>query len=93
MRKILRFAVLLAAVTLQGCGWFTISDQYGNSYGGFFNYGNQYSWQLATCQNDPALAKAAPGDQKRWMQCCMWRHGVPIDDDTTGCAAPPYFNG
>jgi hypothetical protein len=93
MSKFLRTAVLLAvAVALPGCSDpFAISDSYGNSYGGYDDFGNKYAWQMQTCQNDPALAKAA--DQKRWMECCMWRHGVPIDDDSTGCAAPPYFNG
>jgi hypothetical protein len=93
MRKIVPAAVVLSVLlALQGCSWITISDKYGNSYGGFFDYGNQYAWQLQTCQNDPALAKTPLTDQKRWMECCMWRHGVPIDD-STGCAAPPYFNG
>jgi hypothetical protein len=30
--------------------------------------------------------------RQRWMQCCMWRHGVSLDD-ATGCDAPPYYNG
>lgn len=87
-----RFAVLLAAAALSGCGWFTISDKYGNEYGGFYEYGSHYAWQLQTCESEPALATAVAAEQKRWMECCMWRHGVPIDD-ATGCAAPPYFNG
>ena len=91
MRSLARTGVLLAAVALSGCGWFTISDKYGNEYGGFYDYGSRYVWQLQTCQDDPVLAKTAAGEQKRWMECCMWRHGVPIDD-STGCAAPPYFD-
>jgi hypothetical protein len=92
MRNFIRAAVLVALVALPACSWVTLTDAYGNSYGGFFDYGNQYSWQLETCQSDPRLAQAAPAIRKRWMECCMWRHGVPIDD-AAGCAAPPYFNG
>lgn len=92
MKQILRSAVLLSILALQGCSWVTIKDQYGTTYGGFFDFGNQYSWQLAACQDDPGLAKAAPGIRPRWMQCCMWRHGVPVDD-SNGCAAPPYYRG
>ena len=94
MRNLVRAAVLAVVVALPGCSDpFAISDSYGNSYGGYDDFGNRYAWQLSTCQSDPRLARAAPGDQKRWMECCMWRHGVPIEDDSTGCAAPPYFNG
>lgn len=87
-----RWLVLIAALSLQSCGTFALHDPYGNSYGGFFNYGNQYAWQLQTCDSDPALQKTAAPLRKRWMQCCMWRHGVPIDD-STGCTAPPFYNG
>jgi len=80
---------LLGAFALQGCGLFALDDQYGNSYGGFFDYGSQYGWQLATCQKDVAAASIAEQLRPRWMQCCMWRHGVPIDDSTS-CEAPPY---
>lgn len=76
----------LAVLALQGCG---ISDDYGNSYGGFYNYGNQYNWQLATCQQEVTARSVVEPDRPRYMQCCMWRHGVPIKD-STGCLAPPY---
>jgi hypothetical protein len=92
MKHSLRLAILLPALALAGCGLFTIDDPYGNSYGNFFDYGNQYSWQLATCEADPGLAQAVPEMRQRWMQCCMWRHGVPLDD-AKGCDAPPYYNG
>ncbi|HLI21145.1 MAG TPA: hypothetical protein VKV32_08510 [Stellaceae bacterium] len=92
MKKLALSAVLLATLGLYGCSWFTLSDKYGNTYGGFFDHGGQYGWQMATCEADPGLAEAAAPDRKRWMACCMWRHGVPIDN-STGCAAPPYFNG
>lgn len=81
--------MLLGALALQGCGVFTIDDQYGNSYGGFFDYGNQYQWQLATCQGEVTTRAVPELQRQRWMQCCMWRRGVPIDD-AKGCEAPPY---
>ncbi len=88
MRKTSLVLALLGAAVLQGCGLFTVYDDYGNGYGGFFDYGGQYRWQLATCQSD-LTARAVPELQrKRFMQCCMWRHGVPIDN-STGCDAPP----
>ena len=92
MKHMSRVVVLFSALALAGCGFFTIEDQYGNSYGGFFDHGNRYSWQLATCEADSGLAEAQSGERKRWMECCMWRHGVPIDD-ANGCNAPPYFSG
>ncbi|HVA11850.1 MAG TPA: hypothetical protein VNF99_01240 [Stellaceae bacterium] len=92
MMRILRPLVLLAVLGLQGCSLFTIADGYGNTYGNFFDYGNRYTWQLATCQSDLAAGNVDAKLRQRWMQCCMWRHGVPIDDHA-GCAAPPYYSG
>jgi hypothetical protein len=89
MRKASLSIALLGALTLQGCSLVEVDDPYGNSYGGFFDYGSQYRWQLATCQ-DELGAHGVPAElAKRYMQCCMWRHGVPIDD-STGCEALPY---
>lgn len=89
MRKAAFSIALLSALALQGCSFFEVDDQYGNSYGGFFDYGSQYRWQLATCQDEIAAGSVPEQQRKRYMQCCMWRHGVPIDD-STGCEAPPY---
>ncbi len=83
------FLVLFSAVVLQACGVFSVSDRYGNAYGGFYDYGNKYQWQLATCEKEIAAAAIPEGVKKRAMECCMWRHGVPIDD-SKGCEAPPY---
>ncbi len=83
------FLVVLSALALQACGVFSISDRYGNSYGGFYDYGNRYEWQLATCDKETAAAAIPESVKKRAMECCMWRHGVPIDD-SKGCEAPPY---
>jgi hypothetical protein len=92
MKQIIRAAILLAAFSLSGCSLIQISDEYGNTYGSITDFGNQYAWQLSTCEADPGLVEALSKDRGRWMQCCMWRHGVPVDD-STGCAAPPYDKG
>jgi hypothetical protein len=92
MNHIVRVAILLSALSLSGCSFFQLSDAYGNTYGSLADFGNQYAWQLSTCEADPGLVEAAQLDRKRWMECCMWRHGVPIDD-AKGCDAPPYYKG
>ena len=92
MTKAARSLVLLVALALQGCHLFAIKDEYGNYYGGFYDYGNTYAWQRQTCAADLAAHNVADELKKRYLQCCMWRHGVPIDD-STGCAAPPYYSG
>ena len=89
MREKLAFLVLMSAFTLQACALFTLSDAYGNHYGGFSDYGNRYTWQLATCEKEMAVSTIPETAKKRAMQCCMWRHGVPIDN-SKGCEAPPY---
>ena len=80
---------ILAVLVLQGCSFFEITDRYGNTYGGFFNYGNQYQWQLGVCHDEVTARNVAEALRQRYMQCCMWRHGVPIDD-SNGCEAPPF---
>ena len=52
----------------------------------------QYAWQRSTCQAEIDGKNIAEDLRKRYMQCCMWRHGVPIDD-SAGCNSPPYYNG
>ena len=86
MRRSLISAVLSAAFVLQGCSEFTIADSYGNSYGSFYDYGNKYSWQLATCEGEVKERNIDDPARKRYMQCCMYRHGVPIMN-SSGCAA------
>ena len=87
MKKILVSIALLGALALQGCA--TITDSYGNTYGGFYDYGNKYAWQLATCEGEVTERNIDAPLRQRYMQCCMWRHGVPISS-STGCQAPPY---
>jgi len=82
MKKSLVTIAMLGAFALQGCSLFEARDDYGNSYGNFFNYGNQYQWQVGVCQNELTAAAVAEPLRQRYMQCCMWRHGVPIDDST-----------
>lgn len=89
MRRLPALAVLLATLALQGCGVFSITDRYGNTYGGFYDYGNRYQWQLGVCDKEIASSPIHESLKKRAMQCCMWRHGVPIED-SRGCEAPPY---
>ena len=55
MKQIVPVAILLSALSLSGCSFFQISDEYGNTYGGFTDFGNQYAWQLSTCEADPGL--------------------------------------
>ena len=83
-----RLLALVAVLALQGCGIY-LSDEYGNSYGGFYNPGSQYVWQRDTCQDEVKARDIDAPYRQRYMQCCMWRHGVPIKD-ATGCLAPPY---
>ncbi len=83
-----RFIALAAALLLSGCGLFAASDQYGNRYGGIFDFGNQYGWQLAACDSEMAANPVPVPERKRAMECCMWRHGVPIDNPA-GCSLPP----
>lgn len=80
-----RAASLLLAVA--GCSLVSLSDRYGNSYGGWYNPGQQFQWQLATCDQQVAAATVPAPARKLAMRCCMWRHGVPIADPAA-CQAP-----
>jgi hypothetical protein len=84
-----RVLVLLGALALQGCGTYSIDDHYGQKYGSMFDVGTQYSWQMKICENDLVAGHVGDDIGPRWMRCCMWRHGVPIES-STGCEAPPY---
>ena len=89
MKKGLAAFAVLGILALQGCSFFEATDEYGNTYGGFFDYGNQYQWQVGVCQDEVTAHQVDAALRKRYMQCCMWRHGVPIDD-SKGCEAPPH---
>ena len=76
------FALVLAA-----CSMVTLTDPYGNRYGGWYNHGADYRWQLTTCEQEIADRDVANADRKHYMRCCMWRHGVPIGDPQSCSAA------
>jgi hypothetical protein len=76
------FALLLAA-----CNALVLTDPYGNQYGGFYNHGADYRWQLTTCEQEIVDGAVPNADRKHFMRCCMWRHGVPIDDAQSCSAA------
>ena len=81
-----RLWILWLAPVLVGCSLVTITDPYGNRYGDYYNLGDQYIWQLSTCEQEMAAQPVPPHQRKLAMRCCMWRHGVPIDD-AASCAA------
>jgi hypothetical protein len=76
--KIARIAWLVMA--LAGCSVVTIHDRYGNTYGDWYNPGEDYTWQLSVCEAEMDRQGIALPLRKLAMRCCMWLHGVPIDD-------------
>lgn len=78
--RIGRLFWLASALALGSCGFASITDEYGNSYGGYYNPGSQFQWQLAGCQQEILAGTIPLPARKLAMRCCMWRHGVPIDD-------------
>jgi hypothetical protein len=68
------------ALALAGCSLVGLTDRYGNTYGGWYNPGQQYGWQLAACDREVAAGTVPAPERKLAMRCCMWRRGVPIDD-------------
>jgi hypothetical protein len=65
---------------LAACGYTKITDQYGNSYGGWYNPGEDYRWQLGVCQQEMESRNIMMPVRALAMRCCMRDHGVPIDD-------------
>lgn len=78
----MRLAVILSlALALAGCAPpIVITDRYGNTYGSWYNPGENYRYQLHLCDRATAESGAPPYLDKLHMRCCMWRHGVPISD-------------
>jgi hypothetical protein len=72
--------IMLVLVALCGCSLVTVADRYGNRYGDWYNHGDQYHWQLATCEDQMNAQSVPPMERKLAMRCCMWHRGVPIDD-------------
>jgi hypothetical protein len=81
-----RRAILVLAFVVGGCGLVQLADPYGNVYGDWYNHGQQYRAQLATCEHEIDQRGVPDPRRKGFMRCCMWRHGVPIDD-AGACAA------
>lgn len=76
--------MLLAAAA---CSMVVLTDPYGNSYGDWYNPGANYRYQLATCEQAIDTQNVPNADRKRYMRCCMWRHGVPVEGGGSVCGA------
>ena len=75
------WAVALA-LALGGCSLFQIQDSYGNRYGGWYEHGTQYRYQMALCERQTAASSVPAAQQPAAMRQCMWNHGVPKDNTT-----------
>jgi len=74
---------LLPLGFLAGCSLVQLTDPYGNVYGDWYNHGQNYRWQLTTCEHEIDDRHVPDPARKHFMLCCMWRHGVPIDNPET----------
>jgi hypothetical protein len=79
MTRPLHVAPLLILL-LASCSLVQLTDPYGNVYGDWYDHGNQYRWQLTTCEQEIDTRGVPNAGRPLFMRCCMWRHGVPIDD-------------
>ncbi len=68
------------ALMLGACAAAAITDRYGNQYGGWYNPGENFRWQLEACDAELGRQEIAPDRRKLAMRCCMWTKGVPIND-------------
>lgn len=80
-----RVALTLAVLALNACSAVTIADRYGNTYGDWYNPGQDFAWQRDLCERTMEQGAVPPRQRKAAMRCCMHDHGVPVDG--TGCAA------
>jgi hypothetical protein len=78
--------VVLVLLAAAGCSLVQLTDPYGNVYGDWYNHGAQYRWQMTTCEQEIVDRNVPNAERKAFMRCCMWRHGVPIDD-AASCGA------
>jgi hypothetical protein len=70
-----------AAGALTGCSsLFGATDSYGNTYGDWYNPGQNYQWQLQACEQETASPKIPLASRSQHMRCCMHAHGVPVDN-------------
>lgn len=79
----MRVGYVFAALVLGACGVASISDRYGNQYGDWYNPGSGFRWQLDLCEHQVEKQATPPPERKLAMRCCMYAHGVPIDEAQT----------
>lgn len=83
-RTVRYLVVLLGVLPLAGCSSvYGVTDSYGNTYGNFWNSGQNYQWQLDLCEKETADPAISPPTRPYHMRCCMYHHGVPIDNPQT----------
>ena len=79
----MRYAALAGlALALGGCTLFQIQDSYGNRYGGWYEHGDNYQYQMKLCEQQTGAAAVVPAQRPAYMRECMWQHGVPRDNTT-----------
>jgi len=79
----LRYAALaVSALTLAACSMFQIQDTYGNRYGGWYEHGDSYRYQMTLCERQTGAAGVAVARRPAYMRQCMWSHGVPRGNTT-----------
>ena len=79
----MRLGYIFVTLVVAACSIAAISDRYGNEYGDWYNPGAGYRWQLDLCEHQ-VEAKATPLPERKFaMRCCMYAHGVPIDEGQT----------
>jgi len=87
LRRFAKSAAAAGAFALASCSLVSLTDPYGNQYGDWYNNGANYRWQMTTCEQAIDDQSVPNGERKHFMRCCMWRHGVPIDDSQSCTAA------
>lgn len=83
MRTICAVGLAVAlALALSSCSLFQIEDSYGNRYGGWYEHGDNYRYQMAVCEQQTSAAAITPAQRPAFMRQCMWKHGVPQGNTT-----------
>ena len=80
-----RIGVVLLGLTLSACSAVSIADRYGNTYGDWYNPGQDFAWQRDLCEQQMEQGAVPLRQRKAAMRCCMHDHGVPVA--ASGCAA------
>ena len=80
MELAMKIGLALLPLVLVACGVAAISDRYGNQYGDWYNPGSGFRWQLDLCEHQVEAQASPLPERKLAMRCCMYAHGVPIDD-------------